>query len=153
LENQIDNCRFEYNNANYGGAMYWLNTYGTNPVKILNSDFFYNASLLEGGAIDIQHLIPDSNNFTIQGCKFKENSSLEGGALFLRYFNYGEYSCRLIENQFLGNMSSASGGAIAFYHFYSGPNIFFESCTFINNKAETRGGAIMGCFREMNNCV
>jgi predicted outer membrane repeat protein len=142
----VENCIFFSDHATEGGAMYVFNINGdgsgtTDIVTINNCEFTEN-SASNGGAIVLR--VGASSDIT--QCTFSENSAeWRGGAI---YIDYGAYITApiTIENcSFSTNISLGNGGAIYSDDMASQLNGTYwsvTSCTFSNNTATYRGGAV-----------
>lgn len=160
-QNSAVNCLFEYNTANYGGAVYgyvvydsiFRNNRANNGGAMYTGSardciFVYNYAIDEGGAL--MSAYAENCNFTFnhalkggamflnsaKNCTFQNNSALEGGAM---------YNSHSISGKFYYN-SATTGGAI-----YNGSA---DSSTFRYNYA-VNGGAtalsdVLDCILESN---
>ena len=114
-DGQIDNCTFENNHADRGGAVYLDESY------IYDSDFLNN-SAAEGGAVY-------SDGGSAHGSTFIDNHADEaGGAIF-------QLDSSVSDSIFRNNSAGKLGGAV--YQSYS----ILASCVFQDNHAGI-GGAI-----------
>lgn len=97
----IGNALFLDNlSENHGGA---LSNQKNGRIKILNSDFINNSSVMTGGAA------MNWGYIDVSGLKFENNSVKEfGGGIF----NQEDATFKISSSQFIGNSSDESGGAI-----------------------------------------
>ena len=124
----ISNCRFEYNAAANGGAIYI--TTASSPT-ITDCFFLRNYAQDAGGAVRCTQ----SSSPVLSGCNFIENKAAGfGGAIA----NYNNSSPTLLECSFSYNWSK-QGGAVNNYDFCS-PGIIRS--TFRYNATDNTGGAI-----------
>ena len=128
-----ENCIFENNLANDGGAIFLVSGYFDSANRLEGNVFTNNTARNNGGAIYF-----DITNVTLNvySCSFSDNIAYEnGGAIFkssLGNFNIGG-------DVFTHNIAE-NGGAIHWEGDNSIRNIF--ECDFIDNQANANGGAI-----------
>ena len=150
LENVVFNGEFDGNSAEYGGAIAFKNgtvanvsfknnhaviggaIFAHGNLNIIDSKFYNNSALKQGGAIFVRGPVSDCRiNST-----FVNNSAYQGGAIF---FN-NKTDNNVIAGYFEGNEAERIGGAIVFQAKASNNIISSE---FYNNKANNAsGGAI-----------
>ncbi|MBE6506261.1 MAG: hypothetical protein E7Z73_11135, partial [Methanobrevibacter millerae] len=165
-ENKVHESTFEGNNATgYGGGIYWIAYEG----EIINSSFTRNAAEY-GGAI---YLNGRSGNTNITNTTFTSNNATKnGGAIECNASNIGIYNltftsnyageygaalCREVgaiyghgtNNTFRANHAGISGAALAWMGV---ENIHIYDYKFIDNTAETSGGAIYAA-EGSDNCI
>ena len=128
-----ENCIFENNLANDGGAIFLVSGYFDSTNRLDGNVFTNNTARNNGGAIyfDITDV-----TLNVYSCSFSDNIAYEnGGAIFkssLGNFNIGG-------DVFTHNIAE-NGGAIHWEGDNSIRNIF--ECDFIDNQANANGGAI-----------
>ena len=128
-----ENCIFENNLANDGGAIFLVSGYFDSTNRLEGNVFTNNTARNNGGAIyfDITDV-----TLNVYSCSFSDNIAYEnGGAIFkssLGNFNIGG-------DVFTHNIAE-NGGAIHWEGDNSIRNIF--ECDFIDNQANANGGAI-----------
>lgn len=128
-----ENCIFENNLANDGGAIFLVSGYFDSANRLEGNVFTNNTARNNGGAIyfDITDV-----TLNVYSCSFSDNIAYEnGGAIFkssLGNFNIGG-------DVFTHNIAE-NGGAIHWEGDNSIRNIF--ECDFIDNQANANGGAI-----------
>ena len=151
-----ENCIFENNQSNEGGAIYVnegsidfkdCNFKNNGAIKgdggvicfrngidfiIEKSIFDENSSKNQGGAIFSFY---NKESYCINNCKFSNNTASSGGAIYnqLNTFNVRT----TIKNSDFNNNNSTSGGAIG-----SRGYLKLINCNFENNHASYNGGAI-----------
>lgn len=142
------NCTFKNNHAYNGGAIY---SKGNLTVK--NSVFDNNGGY--GGAIDssinLYKNVSKSNpaNIKIQNSKFINNRGFVGGALKIDATAHGKVKNSLLKCakisvkkcEFINNSAESSGGAISVALFFVG-SFTLDKSNFINNSVTYDGSAI-----------
>ena len=128
----IENCNFDSNQGNLGGAISFFNN-GT----IDNCSFTNNKGQL-GGAIYGEYANSASRGAIITQCTFDNNSAENGGALYFttQYDNYD--GCVYLSDSNLTNNNASNYGA-AYFNCENGTVI---NCIFENNSANENGGAL-----------
>ena len=126
----IKNCRFEDNEAKYGGAISMIGY-----AEIINSQFINNTADMAGGAIDTDHA-------TIDNCEFAGNHARNGSAVLI----WNDTSIK--NSKFTRNTAAKYGGAV-----YGDDDelviiITIENTTFEDNFAMW-GGAVLSSY-ELN---
>lgn len=135
---RIENCRFEHNAANDGGAIHCsgLNGKRANPI-VRNCVFSSNWAVSRGGAFYKWGPSPEESPFVLGNCRFEFNYATgEGGALAV-FDLCGEV---VVEGcTFFNNETSADGGA-AFLNTYCGKgNLLVKNCSFQENTQDGAG--------------
>ena len=143
----ILNCRFEQNIAKHtGGAIY---IHVSNNTIINGSTFFKNTVIDEGGAVYFYYC----KNVTVGDCDFTANGGIRanddsyGGAIRVH-----ESDNTLIrDSNFTGNYVNHNAGGAIEYHSYNVTKGTILNCKFVNNTANSDGGAIYAhCKGEFN---
>ena len=127
---EIYNSDFTINSAEYGGAIY-LNGRSAN-TDIINDTFRSNSAVKNGGAIEC-----NASNIGIYNLIFEDNYAGEYGAALCREINATAGHGK--NNTFNRNHAGISGAALAWMGV---KNIHIIDYKFINNTAESSGGAI-----------
>ena len=127
---EIYNSDFTKNSAEYGGAIY-LNGRSAN-TDIINDTFRSNSAVKNGGAIEC-----NASNIGIYNLIFEDNYAGEYGAALCR--EIGATSGHGTNNTFNRNHAGISGAALAWMGV---KNIHIIDYKFVNNTAESSGGAI-----------
>ncbi len=149
----VNNCHFEYNYAEAGGAIYVFNINGDGvstyqTVAISNCTFKNNNANL-GGAVVLR--VGASTNMT--DCTFENNEAeWRGGAVFIDYGAYESYPIIIDNSTFTSNNCNGNGGAIYVDDMASqlgGTYYTIQNCGFTSNTTTYRGGAI--CLYNTNN--
>lgn len=141
----LANCIFKENSASFGGAILNLDN-----MDVAGSNFTNNVATSEGGAIFTQH------GLNVSDCQFEINTAQMGGAIF----NY-KGALTIIDSTLANNYATDNGGAVFNLDTFGGKNTKFknnraknggaianmddsniEDCTFEDNVATERGGAI-----------
>lgn len=120
---KVQNCVFENNNADEGGAIETWNS----EVSVSDSQFIGNTGTRMGGAI-----AGYTSLLTIDRCAFLDNTSAEGAGVEA---HEGAF-LSLTNCEFHANNASSLGSAYAsaWQH-----NITISGCTFVANVAHTKG--------------
>ncbi|MBQ9026846.1 MAG: Ig-like domain repeat protein, partial [Methanobrevibacter sp.] len=139
-EGEIINSSFARNIAEYGGGIY-LNGRSGN-TNITNTTFRSNNATKNGGAIEC-----NASNIGIYNLTFENNYAGEYGAALCR--EYGATRGHGTNNTFISNHAGISGAALAWMGV---KNIHIVDYTFIDNTAETSGGAIYVALGS-DNCI
>lgn len=107
-----------------------------NNTAVRNCTFLNNSTTAKGGAI-----IAYNVNDTIENCYFEGNSSAAGGAVYVASGNgsWGKYSMIVAHNVFVGNSSTATGGAL---QIQGSCVITVDANIFYNNTSKGHSGAI-----------
>ncbi|MDD4280953.1 MAG: right-handed parallel beta-helix repeat-containing protein [Candidatus Methanofastidiosa archaeon] len=114
----VENCRFQNNEAGYGGGMYNENyTYG---------DATYSNSGDPPYAV------------VVRDCHFEDNGANYGGGMY----NYEVASISVINCTFEENYASVDGGGM----YNDNSNVVVESCTFDRNEAGNEGGGMVNYY-------
>ena len=147
---------FEYNRADYGGAVFIGGTSGNGTI--INSTFNYNTAGENGGAIDWNSTIGKliGSNFTFNTAKYGgatfRGANATGGYGYNNIYisNYAEINGGAIDwnatggnithSQFYNNTAGENGGAL--FVGAHGATAYITDAIFENNKAGNRGGAI-----------
>jgi hypothetical protein len=136
----VDNCKFNANACNRGGAVYT----GFKAATVINNcEFSLNTATDLAGVLGIQN---DSSTLTVRNSSFNVNSAANtGGVLF--GFAGGEYKINLINCKFEGNKSTGGvGGVIALQGSRNATNkfgnLFVDRCEFLSNEGSGQAGAI-----------
>ena len=149
----IDNCIFENNYAEYGGAIYM----DGGILNITNSQFINNTAYNYGGAIACEY----NTRLNITKTQFYNSKSINdaGGSIYLKYVNFtlnrvdivnststfGSAITALNSNLTIlrlnayNNTAKYEGGAI--YQLYS--SLSLQQSNFINNTARNGGGLFL----------
>ena len=157
----ISNCTFSNNNASLnGGATYSESFNGAN----IDSTIFSFNNAVNGGAI---YFKSNFDSLNINYCSFNENSATDNGGAIntnaLSSINHCEFTSNIAENNGGGiyasqessnfqitvknstfgsnNAINQDGGALFIFSDYNLNTI--ELCTFDNNFANNKGGALM----------
>ena len=127
---EIHNSEFTDNSARWGGGIYF-NGRSAN-TNVINSTFRSNSAVKNGGAIEC-----NASNIGIYNLTFEDNIAGEYGAALCREINAtGGHGTN---NTFSRNHAGISGAALAWMGV---KNIHIIDYKFINNTAESSGGAI-----------
>ena len=121
-----DNCLFEGNSADFGGA---LTSHCSGSIN--NCTFIRNTANDYGGAIT--NMDVTAMHLMINNCKFDSNSAPYGGAVKLEGTEISIYY-----SNFTNNYASIDGGAA----FVEANFLNIYGSDFSNNRAEHNGGAI-----------
>lgn len=107
-----------------------------NKSAVRNCTFLNNSTTGKGGAI-----IAYNVNDTIENCYFEGNSSAAGGAVYVASGrdSWGKYSMIVAHNVFVGNSSTATGGAL---QIQGSCVITVDANIFYNNTSKGHSGAI-----------
>ncbi|MGN0208532.1 MAG: choice-of-anchor Q domain-containing protein, partial [Paludibacteraceae bacterium] len=107
-----------------------------NKSAVRNCTFLNNSTTGKGGAI-----IAYNVNDTIENCYFEGNSSAAGGAVYVASGAglWGKYSMIVAHNVFVGNSSTATGGAL---QIQGSCVITVDANIFYNNTSKGHSGAI-----------
>ena len=119
---------FEYNSADYGGAVFIGGTSGNGTI--INSTFNHNHADENGGALDWNSTIGQLINST-----FYNNTAKYGGATYRGSNSTGGYG---YNNVYISNHAEINGGAIDWNA--AGGNVTHS--TFKDNTAGNDGGAV-----------
>jgi hypothetical protein len=133
---RIENCVFEHNTAEYGGAAY---LYGS-PAIIRHCSFRYNEASHDGGAIQIS----SGSHALVKGCLFEYNHCMyDGGGLFIAGDTQATVEeCTIRYNGAMDMWDySASGGGISVW----GATATISNCTITNNTSEGVAGGVLLC--------
>ncbi len=146
-EVNISNCKFLYNSAATGGAIYFYNEFfittqlnnlkSRKSVLCISDTLFYRNSAEFGGALAVFGF----SNFTMFNCKLTENhAEQDGGALQASFGKGYLINCYFIKNY------AVFGGSISFknleeHECFSYTSWIVRSSFFYNNTA-SHGGAI-----------
>ena len=122
----VDGCTFEKNSASRLSTIY---VQGDN-LCVKNSIFNENCGKYAGS------IYISAKNCNVETCIFKDNSASYAGAI---YYAKGD-NCKINGCTFTGN-HAYQGGSV----FISRGECCVKGCTFQNNTAENRGGAIYIC--------
>ncbi|MBQ3834124.1 MAG: hypothetical protein II816_01210, partial [Elusimicrobia bacterium] len=138
----VENSKFDKNEATYGGAIYTKAASTVSDVTITNSEFTNNTAS-EVGAIGIMKQgVLTNTNFTGNSATNDADDSDGTGALFLG----AESHTTISGGTFDSNISAARAGALGTRGFNLGNNsaakLDISGTTFKNNQAATNGGAI-----------
>ena len=130
----LDNCIFRNNHADYGGAIYLINS----NAFINNCLFERNIAYNYGGAIACD----GSSKLTIKNTRFKFDSSTKdaGGALYIKN------SSADIENSNFTNCNSTFGGAICDLN----SDLSLDNVIFSSNNVLYDGGAIFKMYGSLS---
>jgi autotransporter family porin len=130
----VSNCVFERNQAHEGGAMY---NYNLSSPLVNACRFLENVADKGGAMVNRVGASPE-----VRSCSFSRNEARwRGGAMLV---DYGS-GPRLLDSVFEGNNSGGHGGAVFLESVASQLGIVgttFDGCSFGNNAAVLRGGAI-----------
>ena len=134
----VSGCNFIENSAlnGDGGAIYMYFAGTTSPYwsykdgTAINCNFIKNSAENGNGGAIYWSL---SEEGSISGCDFEENTAKNGGALYWEGTN-----CTLDDCYFIGNIANGDGGAI----YSSGDTGNFSNSEFIMNSASGNGGAV-----------
>ncbi|MEZ4647971.1 MAG: hypothetical protein R3E97_04150 [Candidatus Eisenbacteria bacterium] len=125
----LTDCTFTQNMAPRAGAVYIITGAPPPPSDVARCEFQGNVATVDhAGALYLDHL-----NYDVVDCRFEGNRApREGGAI------WALDGVRRFENcDFFGN-SAQAGGAV-FYHHHE---LTMVSCTLVDNRATTIGGAV-----------
>ena len=130
----IENCNFEGNTANFGGAIF---SELANSITISNSHFNHNqangciSGYCAGGAI----LINKRGKMTINNTTFYNNTSdFDGGVAVII-----NATLQVSHNHISHNAANRYGGVLAAF---KNSNFILDSTLLYNNKAEDYGGTV-----------
>ena len=134
----VSGCNFIENSAlnGDGGAIYIYFAGTSSPYwsyddgTAINCNFIKNSAENGNGGAIYWSL---SEEGSISGCDFEENTAKNGGALYWEGTN-----CTLDDCYFIGNIANGDGGAI----YSSGDTGNFSNSEFIMNSASGNGGAV-----------
>ncbi len=162
----FDNCHFELNVAQRGGA---IDSSGQNTgVVIKNSTFCSNTASQRGGAVlaDAASIeVYDSYFFlndggaqaggaididtalvTLERCTFESNTASRGGGVYKDVSASGTMAdCLFLKNSSTGT-TDGGGGA------FLGANLLVTNCDFVGNSATRGGGGVYGWNIELMGC-
>jgi len=126
----VVNCEFRSNNGVNGGAVYSFNSNG----KLIQSLLENNRSSGKGGALYCEGEEDNAaGEFKIIGNQFLSNSSVgDGGGLYLYY------SSPRLESNIIARNTAAMGGGV--YIHFSSPTVI--NCTIASNSANLVGGGV-----------
>ena len=127
------------NKAYSGGAFYVEN----GALNSIRSNFTGNSAVELGGAA-----FASQTDVLISDSIMDGNSAVSGGALYDKESNVGSTTLNCIRTRFTRNSASREGGAI---FEQKSASVMFDSCTFDENEAGLRGGAIDMDFRSLLN--
>jgi predicted outer membrane repeat protein len=130
----LDNCVFRNNHAEYGGAIYLINS----NAFIYNCVFEKNIAYNYGGAIACD----GTSRLTIKNTLFKFDSSTKdaGGALYLKNASIN------IESSNFTSCNSTFGGAICDLN----SDLSIKNAQFSSNTASYDGGAIFKMYGDLS---
>ena len=150
----FENCLFENNKAQYGGA---ITDQNTKHVRLIDCTFRNNESFVVAGAVwHSQTGGPDQEPIQITRCLFIDNTTSDGGGAF-----FGTATGQVITNCVFINKSATEGlgGAIRSgpqfgTNFGVGP-LTLTNCVFSGNSAVTAGavGALRNPTAKVINCT
>ncbi|WP_414469161.1 hypothetical protein [Methanobacterium sp. ACI-7] len=141
----ITNCTFISNTADIGGGAIFQ---GGNGIFTITHCNFTNNTAKYGGAINT-----GNRDLIVKNCTFTNNIAEDGGAILAwTGGTMNLVSCNFINNSANGtSIQSGNGGAI----YILCPSMI-TSCSFTNNKAVNKGGAIFSApynsINKMNFC-
>ena len=133
------NCNFTNNHASFGGAVH---NSVNKTLKIINCSFSGNTADASGGAIF------SKGDVVLENSIFNFNTAYKsGGAIWSSKDLYGK-NCSFNSNKALenGRIGDNYGGAIFAWDIAK-----FDNCTFENNYAGHRGGAVYATSIYVNN--
>ena len=116
--------------ASSGGGVYEGKS---SKLTIINCVLDSNTAMY-GGAV----YCDSSSSLTIEKSSFTNNSASKHGGAIAHMYTSGNATCSITASTFKHNVSGNYGGAVYTYE------TEFNRCTFTDNKANTKGGAI--CF-------
>lgn len=129
----LEDCLFEKNTANYGGAVSLYNTL----FYIENCDFISNSVVdgplqSNGGGLYIINSSGEVNN-----CRFKDNDAFEYGGGVMIWTPSGSTGSEVFLNNctFENNNANLNGGGLSFPTDGSSTSLVIDSCYFLNNTA------------------
>ena len=131
---EIKDTVFDSNHGLLAGAVevvsYMSNSYSIENCTFINNNAKYAGALYNGGC-----------ELEVRDCKFISNTATVGGALFTNAGEITVINCDFISNKALDNdaVSSVSMGG-AFHNMLADAR--FVGCNFIDNYADSLGGAI-----------
>jgi Secretion system C-terminal sorting domain/Right handed beta helix region len=145
----LENCLFEKNIANYGGAVYMWSS----PFNIKGCDFIGNSTFdgpiqANGGGL---WLVNSSG--TMENCLIKENYAFEyGGGLHVwNPENTSNSVVEILDCTFDGNTAESGVGGLDFLSFGNNTSYTAKRCTFMNNNSSNGGGMSLNCSGAANN--
>jgi predicted outer membrane repeat protein len=132
-----------------GGGLYIdANPGGTGDIQVRNCTFRNNYGG-GGGGVAIDCVLGGSSQAVFRNCLFEGNTaslrvSSTGAAVFMQGNSGAQLRPRFIACTFQNNFCGNDGGAFSATPTGTGTLLAFviDSCTFINNRASDRGGAI-----------
>ncbi len=141
----VFNSKFSNNTANEsGGAIRARSTWTTSVLLIINSTFYYNYGIQDGGAV----FMSGYHSYFLNSTFFGNRAGRSGGSIFRdnKYGQIGIIKCTFYRNE----VDDGFGGAI---FMASVDNFLMNSSSFENNSA-TRGGAVQfeGNLIKLNKC-
>jgi autotransporter family porin len=144
----VRNCAFSDNRAREGGAVY---NYDRGQPQFVDCRFLRNSADYGGAMVDRVGV-----RSVLTGCEFLNNEARwRAGAIYL---DYG--ACpRITNGRFQGNHSQCHGGALATISRASQLEStipVLERCSFVENTAQKRGGAIANsdhCILALEGCT
>ena len=159
----IRNCLFEENyNQGIRGSTLNISCSSSSgcdlDVSIVDTDFNFNYSISRAGALVFSNSVGASDvvgSFEVTNCDFSFNrGGIYGACLFDkgRDLDIGFSNCRFQSNS-KNTSSSAGGGALSFIE---DTDYEIRNCTFVNNRAEDKGGAVytgFDCVGQISNSV
>ncbi len=123
----IEQCRFEGNTAQSGGAIYWR---GWPRATIRNSVFLNNSA--KGGTAGALYL--SDTSVEIADCEFQGNSAqFVGGAFLDAYPSTPVRRCQFVDNW----ATDGEAGGL-----YVRGSAFLSECNFVRNHARSHGGGL-----------
>jgi len=140
----ITDCIFEDNQANYGGAIAFVDTYA-DSVTMLGNTFIHNQGSV-GGALSAVNATDGVfsltlNKFDMNNAVLNANSKIvTAGAAFIIDSSPETYFIR--KNQFIENSSEGSVGALSLNGFNIEQKYHLEQNVFLYNHADSYAGGL-----------